>query len=277
MSADTRLAAAGVRDGRASAIWLLRTVDRAAGVYPALGLLLGLAVWEAAARIFHPIALPPFTAVLRRLIRLIADGTIAGDLATSLQNLAIGFAIALVLGIAVGILMGWFPLVEEALEPYIYALLTAPTIVFAPIYFSIFGLSHWAIIALIVQYSTLVITINTAAGVKGVPAEMVEMAQVFGASRRHLLLGVVLPAAAPLMMAGVRVGMARAVLGMINGELLIALVGLGATSEGFARAYDTEGVLAMVLIVVIVALICNGLVRAVDGRINHWLPSSQRK
>lgn len=244
--------------------------------YPILGVIIGVAAWEIVSRVFSLAFLPPFSAVVVRLVKLFVDGSVPRDLATSLTNLVIGFAIAVVVGVIVGVAMGWVRSVEMALEPYIYAVLTSPTIVFAPIYFTIFGLSRWSIVSLIVHYATPVIIVNTCAGVKNVPIELVEMARVFGAGQLKVIQRIALHSALPLTMAGVRLGMARSVLGMINGELLIALVGLGATSSGFARAYDSEGVLAMVLLVIVVAFLCTNGVRLIDERLNYWLPRTHR-
>jgi NitT/TauT family transport system permease protein len=103
------------------------------------------------------------------------------------------------------------------------------------------------------------------------------MARVFGAKTEwSVVRKVILPAALPLISAGVRLGMGRCVKGMINGEILIALVGLGGISASFARAYDSEGVFAILLVVIIVAIVADGLVGLLDKRVNSWLPRNQR-
>jgi len=251
-------------------------VCTADGFYNLVSLVGGLLLWEIIARVFERPYLPAFTSVVDRLWELIRSGEILGDLSRSVQNLGLGFAFAAVLGVVVGTLMGRYAVIEKMLDPYVYALMTAPTVVFTPVYFSIFGLQRWAIVALIVQYSIFVIIVNTVTAVKTVDRELVEMASVFGAREHQRITKIVLPAALPLIMAGMRLGMGRAVKGMINGELLIAVVGLGATSEGFARAFDAEGVFAVLLVVVFVALAATKLVELVDRKVNAWLPNSQR-
>lgn len=241
-----------------------------------LSLLLGLALWELIGRTLELAYFPPFTAVADRLVELTTSGRVLPDLVRSVQNLGIGFGIASAAGICVGVLMGRFRLLERMLDPYVYGLMTTPTIVFAPIYFSIFGLDRWAIIFLIIQYSVFIVIVNTVTAVRSVDRELLEMASVFGGNERQKLRKIVLPGALPLVMAGLRLAMGRSVKGMINGELLIAVVGLGATSQGFARAFDAEGVFAVLLVVVLVALAATKLVDLVDRRVNAWLPNSQR-
>lgn len=258
--------------------WFLRLTRSfgSDGAFNLISLLVGLGIWEVLGRSLDLIYMPPFSSVLVRLFELVESGRILGDLWRSVQNLAIGFVVASAAGMVVGMAMGRFRLIERMLDPYVYGFMTTPTIVFAPIYFSIFGLQRWAIVALIIQYSVFIVIVNTVTAVKSVDRELLEMSSVFGSKEHQRLFKIVLPGALPLIMAGLRLAMGRAVKGMINGELLIAVVGLGATSQAFARAFDAEGVFAVLLVVVIVALIAVKLVEIVDRRVNSWLPNAQR-
>ena len=246
------------------------------GFFSMLSLLGGLAIIELLGRSLDVDYFPPFTNVIGRLVELVRDGKILDDLARSVLNLLMGFGIAATSGIVVGVLMGRYKIIEKMLDPYVTAFMTAPTVVFTPIYFSVFGLQRWSIVLLIVQYSVFIIIVNTVTAVQNVDRELVEMASVFGAGEHQRLRKIVLPAALPLVMAGLRLGMGRAVKGMINGELLIAVVGLGATSSNFARARDAEGVFAVLIVVIVVALVAVKLVELVDRRVNGWLPDAQR-
>ncbi len=247
------------------------------GSLAVLSLLAGVIVWELLGRILNLMYLPPASQVCVRLWRLIVTGEVLGDLGGSLSNLVLGYAIAAVAGVVIGVAMARVRWLEQALDPYVYAFLTAPTVVFVPIYFAIFGLSPWAIVALIVQYSVFIIIVNTVTAVQSVDVELVEMARVFGA-RTELVITrkVLLRAALPLISSGLRLGLGRAIKGMINGEILIAVVGLGGLSSSFGRAYDPEGVLAVLLLVIIVALVLDRAALLLDNRVNAWLPSSYR-
>jgi ABC-type nitrate/sulfonate/bicarbonate transport system permease component len=233
----------------------------------------GLVVWEAVARIWEPSFLPPVSSVARRLWEMTLDGEIWVHLSTSLVNLAIGFLISLVAGLTVGILMGRYRFIEAALDVYVYAMLTAPMLVFAPIFFTIFGLGRGAIIGVVVMYAIFIMIINTTDGIKSTPNDLLEMAESYNATGWQIVRFVVLPAAGPMIMAGVRLGMGRAVKGMINGEMFIAVVGLGGLVRRAGQTFDTETVLAIVALIVMVALLLSAVVQWVDRRINHWLPS----
>lgn len=243
----------------------------------ALSLLGGAVLWELVARIWDVSFFPPLSAVLRRLGEMIADGEILGSLGNSLLNLLIGAVISVVIGVGVGLLMGAYKKVEQALDVYVYALLTAPSLVFAPIFFSIFGLGRASIVAVVVMYATFIIIINTASAIRSVPVALIEMGRSFCATDWQVFRRIVIPAAMPLIMAGLRLGMGRAVKGMINGEMFIAAVGLGALVMDAGRRFDAETILAVLLVIIVVAVAVMQLVQLLDRRVTRWLPSTARK
>lgn len=236
----------------------------------------GAVAWELIGHLADVPFFPPLSTVLVRLADMTASGLIVSSLGDSLVNLALGFAISLVVGLTLGIAMGRFRKVEAALGVYVYALLTAPSLVFAPIFFSLLGEGRGSIVAVVVMYAMFVIVINTASALQSVPAHLVEMARSYGANERQVLLRVMLPAAAPMIMAGVRLGVGRAVTGMINGEMFIAVVGLGRVVTQAGGRFDGAAVLAVLLVIIAVALGAVALVQAVDARITRWVPKTSR-
>ena len=102
------------------------------------------------------------------------------------------------------------------------------------------------------------------------------MSMVFGANERQQMRLIYLPSSLPLIFASLRVALARSVKGMINGELLIAVIGLGAFSSKFASVYDAEGVFAVALLVVLVAIVLSGCLNMVNKRVNSWVPNIRK-
>ena len=241
-----------------------------------ISLLVGALGWEAVGRIADATFFPPLSQVLARLWEMIAAGDIIGSLGSSLINLVLGFGLSLVGGVGVGILMGWYRKVEAALGIYVYALLTAPSLVFAPIFFSILGDGRGSIVAIVIMYSVFIMTISTADAIKTVPTHLVEMGRSYGASELQILTRIVIPAATPSIMAGVRLGVGRAVTGMINGEMFIAVVGLGQIVTEAGGRFDSESVLAILIVIIFVALAAVALVQAVDRKLTSWLPKTER-
>ena len=235
-----------------------------------LALLGGAAIWEALGWGLGLQWLPPFSEVVEALMQFVSSGVILANVGVSLQGLAVGFALSLVFGLFLGALMGRYRTVETALDVYVHALFICPSIIFAPIFFAIFGLSDAARIAIIVVYSMFVIVINTATAIRTVDPALVEMARSYGCSERQIFSRILLPASLPLVFAGIRLGMGRAVKGMINGEMLIAFVGLGALAQRYGSQFDAAKVFAIAMVVLIIGLISNWLVQTLDNRLTRW-------
>ncbi len=249
----------------------------ALGIGPGVSAIVALAVaWELVGRAVGAAFLPPLSSVLVRLVELVASGVILGNLVTSLTNLVLGFGVSLAIGLGVGMLMGGYRRIEAALDIYVNALLTAPSLVFAPIFFSLFGLSRGSIIALVVMYSTFIMIITTFSAIRNVSPSLIEMGRSFCADDPQLFRKIILPAATPLIMAGVRLGAGRAVKGMINGEMFIAVVGLGKLMIDEGRQFDAESILAVLLVIIAVAFAVAKAVQMVDARLTRWLPSTVR-
>ncbi len=235
-----------------------------------ISLLAGGALWEIAARLLHFSFLPPLSGVLRALLELISSGQILPHLARSLVSLATGYALAVSSGVTLGMLMGHYRWVEYVLEPYISALLAAPQLIFVPILYALFGLSRGTQVAVVFLSSFFIIVVNSMAGLRNVDRTYVEMARAFGASERQLFEKVLLPGSMPLTMAGLRLGMGRAVKGMISGEMFISLFGLGALLRKYGSRFDSDRVFAILLVVVAVALACSWVIQAVERRATAW-------
>ncbi|HEX2765385.1 MAG TPA: ABC transporter permease subunit [Candidatus Limnocylindria bacterium] len=241
-----------------------------------IALLVGIGFWEAVGQLAGFRFFPPFSAVVARLFEMIGNGEILPPLMGSLQNLAIGFSISVVVGIVVGLLMGAYKRVEVALDVYVYALLTAPSLVFAPIMFSIFGLGPEPIIGVIIIYTVFIIIINTASAVQTVPRTLIEMGRSYCANDRQIFWRIILPSALPMIMAGLRLAGARAVEGMVNGELFIAAVGLGAVISRAGARFDATTVLAVLVLTLFIAFIVVRVIMFIDRRATSWLPETQR-
>jgi NitT/TauT family transport system permease protein len=241
-----------------------------------LSFVLLIAGWEALGRFWNQPFFPPLSAVLDKLVSLLSAGLIIDALGHSLVNLAIGFSIALVFGLLIGLAMGAFRRVNAALDIYVNALLTAPSLVFAPVFFAIWGLGPEPVIAIVVMYAIFIIIINTQAAVTTVPVSMIEMGRSFNASRLQMFRRIIIPSALPLILAGIRLGAGRAVKGMLNGEMFIAIVGLGRLVMDGSRSFDASLVLAIVIVVVLVAFAVVWAVQQIDNYLTRWLPKTAR-
>jgi NitT/TauT family transport system permease protein len=233
--------------------------------------LAGLGVaWQILATIVDAPWLPTFTAVLGRVIDLFSSGALGPILATSVSNLIVGYAIAVVIGLGLGTAMALVRKVDYAFRAVIDALLFIPPVLYAPLILAFLGFSEVALIAVIVLFAAPVITVSSQTAVATVDDEVREMVHAFGADRRQQIREVVFPAAMPGIFAGLRLGMGRAVKGMIIGELFVTVVGLGAIERRFASSFDAEGVWAIAVVVIALAVVLMWLVELVDRSLNWW-------
>ncbi len=248
------------------------TTVGARGLGPGLwGLLAGLLVWEVAGQVSHSLFLPPFSAVLWAALQLILKGQILLDLMESLKGLLIGFGLAAVVGVVLGALMGRYRKVEYFLDIYLNVLLSSPTLIYVPVLFAFFGISRASQIALVFLYAAPVIIVNTMIGLRSVKSEQVELARSLGASEWQLFWVVLFPSALPLTLLGLRTGATRAVKGMIDGEMVIALVGLGAALTRYGGRFEIDKLMAVLLMVIVVALVVTSLVQLFERRATAWL------
>ncbi len=228
-------------------------------------------IWEILGHTLKLQWLPPLSAVFAELFRLFATNELPQHLLSSFSMLAIGLSLAIVVGLTVGTLMGVFSSVFTALDVYVNALFVTPSLIFAPILFAIFGLSDITRFSVVFLYGVFVIIINTASGIRNVDAPLLDMAASYGASRWKTVIRVVLPSAFPMILAGLRLSVGRSVKGMINGEMFIALVGIGGLISSFSKQYNFSAVWAISLFIMLIAILLNQVVGALEKRFTSWV------
>ncbi|MGO3146266.1 MAG: ABC transporter permease [Leucobacter sp.] len=228
-------------------------------------------IWEILGHALKLQWLPPLSAVFAELFRLFASNELPKHLLSSFSMFGIGLGLAIVVGLVVGTLMGVFSTVFAALDIYVNALFVTPSLIFAPILFAIFGLSDITRFSVVFLYGVFVIIINTASGIRNVEAPLLDMAASYGASRWHTVIRVVLPAAFPMILAGLRLSVGRSVKGMVNGEMFIALVGIGGLVSTFSKQYNFSAVWAISLFLMLVAILLNQVVGVIEKKFTNWV------
>jgi ABC-type nitrate/sulfonate/bicarbonate transport system permease component len=235
-----------------------------------LALVLLIAAWQIVAKILSQAFLPTASSTIHRAYNLLSTSAMWHDIGTSMLSMVIGFAFSVVVGVLVGWLMALSKVVRYALTPYVNAMLVAPSLVFAPICFVIFGLSQTVIVFIVIISTMFYVIATSERALAGVDKSLIEMARCFGAKRWRVVCQVMIPAAMPLVFAGIEVGVARAIKGAVEGEMFIAVVGLGALLISYGGAFDSTGVLAVLSVVIVIALIATGLIRFTERRLTGW-------
>jgi NitT/TauT family transport system permease protein len=216
--------------------------------------------WEMIGRTMDIIAFPPLTDIFSALWTFLTDGSILESLGISLITLGLGMLFSILGGIAIGALMGRFRTVEYALDVYVNAAMAAPMVAFVPIFILIFGIGYPTRVLTVIIFAIFPIIVNTYAGILNVDRSIVEMGRSFGAGERQLFWQIRVPAAFPLLLAGIRLGTARGVKGLINGEVLVAVVGLGALVNQYGTPFSMDRLWAIIFFLVALALVIVKLV-----------------
>jgi NitT/TauT family transport system permease protein len=227
-------------------------------------------LWEIAGRTMESSLIPPLSQICAAWWKLLSSGKLLANLTLSLTTLVIGFGLAVLFGIVLGLLMGRFRAVEYFFDLYVNALMSAPTTAFVPVLILWFGLGVESRIAVVFLFAVFVIIVNTMTGVKQVDTVLVEMARSFGAREREIFFKIMVPAALPAIMAGLRLGIGRAVKGMVTGEMLLTLTGIGAMIMQYGSAFATDALFAVILTILMVALVTMKAVQWLDRRLTGW-------
>jgi ABC-type nitrate/sulfonate/bicarbonate transport system permease component len=229
-----------------------------------------LIAWELYGRSLSPIFLSYPVAILGAAVELIRSGELVAAMLKSLQGLVIGYSIALVLGITLGLLMGRYKSVYHALNPFIVALYATPTVALTPLIMLWFGLGLQAKIVIISEACFFPIVLNTFAGVRNVSRSNVDVARAYGASESQVLRMVLLPSALPFIMAGIRLAVGRGVIGMIVAEFFTALSGLGSLIIVYSNAFATAKLFVPVITLSLLGLTLTALAQLLERRMAPW-------
>ena len=253
----------------------------------------GLALWEAAGWQFNssqmvpalgssfapiawiaehlaPPALESHPGALPRLAEFIGDGEFFIALGQSLTLFAAGFAIALAIGVPLGILMARIRILRIALEGYVLALYTTPMAAMIPFVLAIFGYQFGPKVIVVTLFAVFPILYNTLEGARSLKPEMIEVARAFRSSEWRLWIDVVLPYTLPYALTGVRQGVGRALVGMVASEILLSHTGLGGWLVESSRSFDMAGVLGAILVITLLGIGLMGIARRLEMRVAAW-------
>jgi NitT/TauT family transport system permease protein len=202
--------------------------------------------------------------------QLLGDGTLARAATSSLASLAKGFVPAAALGVVVGLAMGRFAVVRHLLDGWVNALMSAPLSALVPVLIALFGVRDTVVAATVFMFSFFVVVVNTQTGVRATDRSLVDMARAFGAGEAALFGRIFLPAALPAVMLGLRLGAVQAVKGMVVGEMLISLVGLGERLIYYGNTFLITELYAVILSVLALALLIAQAAQAADRALVRW-------
>jgi NitT/TauT family transport system permease protein len=240
-------------------------VVRALVFYAAL-----IGLWQLVykAGIWSPYLFPSPASVYHALERVVNSGLLLDSVVATMRRMAIGFSIAFVIGITLGVTMAMVRWVDETLGTIVLGLLSLPSITWLPMAVLWFGLSERAIIFVVLMGSIFAIAISARDGVRNIPPIQRRTAQVFGANRWQTYRYVVLPGMLPSMVQGLKLGWSFSWRSLMAGELLFVSLGLGRLLETGRDLNQMNLVIAIMLVIVAIGL---GVNRVIFGPLESWV------
>jgi ABC-type nitrate/sulfonate/bicarbonate transport system permease component len=231
-----------------------------------------LMIWEIASRtgmVDKLFASSP-SLIVEKFVEMIGDGSIWPHVAATAGVTAAGFGLAVLVGVPVGILMGRSELINATAEPFVAALYASPQVAFLPLLIIWLGIGFTSKVALVFIGSVIIMIINTETGVAQVDPRLIETARSFTASERQVLTKIVLPAALPIILAGMRLSIGRALVMVVVAEIYASNKGLGYLIFQAGGMYDTAQVFVGVAILAGAGVAFNAALRALERRLAPW-------
>lgn len=238
--------------------------------------LLWALLWEIAGRLELAFVLPPLSAVAAAMPEVVGSNRFATATITTLQGFATGMALAIVAGVSLGVAMGRLRFVDRLCGMWVDLFVSAPLTALVPVLMILFGLGQTTIVVAVFLFAVWIIAIDTRAGVRDVPASLVEMGRSFGGSRLQLLVKLILPSALPEILAGIRVGIIRGVKGVVIGQLLVSIIGYGELFELYSRNFLMAHFWALAILLFGFALILSEAVAALERRVEYYAAARTR-
>ena len=234
-----------------------------------------LAFWEASVRFgwVNPLFTSSPSRILRTAIELFADGSIFYDIEVSGYEFIVGYGMAVLIGVPLGILMGWYARVDAVLDPFVSALYATPRIALLPLMMIWFGIGVASKIAVVFLGAVFPILVNTITGMRTINADFIKVARSFGSSDRQLFLTVALPSSVPLLLTGLRLGLGHALVGIVVGEMYGATHGLGFLIATAGARFQTDKVMVGIILIASAGVAMTHLLRRIEKRLERWRPA----
>ena len=210
--------------------------------------------WELLGRQVAPLFMSYPSAIAAAAVTMTLDGELIQGLLVSLETLLLAFAISAVLGIGLGLAIGRYRAVEATTDWLVNALYATPLVAIIPLVTLWFGLGVAAKLFIVTVLAVFPILINTAAGVRDVPTSLIDVGAAFAAKEHEIFLKIILPSAIPFMMTGLRLGVGRAIIGMVVAEFFTAITGLGALIVKYGNQYDTASMFVPIFVLMLLGI-----------------------
>ncbi len=231
-------------------------------------------IWEyvGTSGLINPLFVSSPSAIARSAAEWVAEGSIWNDLYVSGTEFAIGFALAIVVGIPFGILLGWYRTFNYIFEPFVFALNATPRVALVPLLIIWFGIGLWSKVAIVFLGAFFPLVLNAYAAVRTMEETLLRAARSFGANDWKIFRTITLPSSVPFVLAGLRVGLGHALVGIVIGELVAATAGVGYEMAIAGATFQTARLFVGILMITGFGVLMSGAIGYVERRFDAWRP-----
>jgi NitT/TauT family transport system permease protein len=260
----------------AEASWLYKFyLNQEKKILGTISVAIFLIVWELAGGVYqvvNPMFMSAPSYIWKAAVQLFASGEIWNDLYVSGIEFGWGYALSVLVALPFGIAVGWYRKMSYIFDPFINAMNSTPRVALLPLVIIWLGIGILSKVGIIFLGAVFPILINARDGVKTTPYNLLNAARSFGASEWQIFRNVVLPSTVPFILTGLRLGVGRALIGVMVGELYAATAGIGFMITVAGATFQTDKVFVGVLIFAITGMISMELLTKLERRFSKWRP-----
>jgi len=250
----------------------LAQILRGKGVIAFASLAGGLLLWELISRFFiaNKLFLAAPSQIAVALAKLTTSGTLGHHLTVSAGEFAVGYVIASVLGIFIGLAMASSAGAKQALQPWVSGFYATPTVALAPLFILWVGIGIWSKVLVVITLVVFPVIINTEAGLRTTSPRLIETVRSFGATSRQIFVKVSLPSAMPFIMAGLKLGIGRGLIGVVVAELFGSRAGIGQLISQSAETFNMPNLFAGVVLLAAAGIVMTAGFGWLEGKLVPW-------
>lgn len=238
----------------------------------ALAVAMFFAAWQAVFLVvpFNPLFISKPNLILESFVALLKDGDLVRDLAISAVPFVYGFSAATVVGVTLGVVMGWRARVRYALDPLMTIFYASPLVALAPLVIVFFGVGVGGKAIIIFVLAVFPFIFNAQAGVRAVDRLLINVVRSLGGSERDLYLKVIVPSVLPYIVAGARIAVGRGLIGILVGEFFAASEGIGYAIARFGDLFALDKMFACILVIMVIAVVMTEGIRWAERAAFPW-------
>jgi NitT/TauT family transport system permease protein len=237
--------------------------------------LIGLAVWEAIwsyTNWVSPLFFSGPSAIAKQFKYTLTEGTLLTDMAYSGKNFALGFLLALVAGVVLGVIIGWYRRVRLIADPFLNALYATPRLAMMPLIIIWFGIGMWSKVFIVFLSAFFPILVNTVAGIRNMDADLLRAARAFCATDWQIFKTLAIPGSVPFILTGVRQGVALGLIGVVVGEMFGGSEGVGFMIAYGGQTFATDTLFVGVVIIAFAGILLTLLTERLERHFSRWRP-----